>query len=356
MIYLTVNDAPSGVFKSQVVDVVIEMNSFLDEEIKLVVLLSFRNFKENKAKIKAWYPNAVVKKMIPGLANWKKNKLILGLVAGIKKEKIIARGPMAYELAFALNKSVIYDGRGAVKAELEEFPSMIPDKKIVTSIIQAEKNAVETAVYKIAVSSKLVEYWRSTYNYKGDNHIIIPCTLSNSLIYSDDQNRGEKITLVYAGSTAGWQSFEKVSGLIRKFIIEQDIEVLFLSEPSSEIDALIKEYPNAVKMQWVDHKDVYKHLALADYGILIRDENLTNYVASPVKFAEYLVSGLKVLISPNLGDYSELVEKENLGVVLSNDLPQLTKVTLADKKRIREYAIENFSKKAFQSEYKRLLQ
>jgi hypothetical protein len=36
-------------------------------------------------------------------------------------------------------------------------------------------------------------------------------------------------------------------------------------------------------------------------------------VASPVKFAEYLMGGLQILISPRLGDYSDLVDKYNLG-------------------------------------------
>ena len=52
MIYLTYNDAPGGIYNSQVIDVVKYLNSIQSKEkIKLVALISIRGFKENKQKI-----------------------------------------------------------------------------------------------------------------------------------------------------------------------------------------------------------------------------------------------------------------------------------------------------------------
>jgi hypothetical protein len=363
MIYLTVNDAPSGVFKSQVIDVILKMNESLEQDIKLVVLISFRDFKENKRKILEWYPSAIVKKMIPGLANWKKNKIILGLVKGIKKDKIIARGPMAFNLAFRLNENVIYDGRGAVKAELEEFPDMIPDKKIVESIIEAEKNAVLNAKFRIAVSSKLVEYWKRTYSYVGDDHVLIPCTLSNDIIFNPESKdsilegygwKRSDLVLVYSGSLAGWQSFEKVNKLSQKFLKIDTNRVLFLSKECDEITQLSKLFPGQVKREWLSHDKVSQYLSIGDYGILIRDQNITNYVASPVKFAEYLSVGLKVLISPELGDFSELLIANNLGEIITSDLTSLEKVNDNEKNRLIAFAKSNFTKQALSNEFKSL--
>ncbi|MFT4603257.1 MAG: hypothetical protein ACI857_003445 [Arenicella sp.] len=270
---------------------------------------------------------------------------------------------MAYELASSLNENVIYDGRGAVKAELEEFPSMIPDKNIVASIIQAEKNAVETAIFKIAVSEKLVTYWRDTYSYKGDNHIIIPCTLSSDR--SNDSNHGDTILhkygwkssdiiLVYSGSLAGWQSFDKVNGLLGNKLKEENIKVLFLSQECQEINNLQEKFPTQVKREWLDHAQVADYLAIGDYGILIRDENKTNLVASPVKFAEYLSAGLKVLISPNLGDFSQLVVQDELGIVIEHEIPLIQKVEDSERQRIKKYSIDNFSKNALKGKFETL--
>jgi glycosyltransferase involved in cell wall biosynthesis len=61
---------------------------------------------------------------------------------------------------------------------------------------------------------------------------------------------------------------------------------------------------------------VPRYLAAADVGLLPRDENLVNRVASPVKFAEYLASGIPVILSDGIGDYSELVRSGDLGAVL----------------------------------------
>jgi hypothetical protein len=41
-----------------------------------------------------------------------------------------------------------------------------------------------------------------------------------------------------------------------------------------------------------------------------------NEVASPVKFGEYLASGLPVVMSAGIGDYSELVRRKKVGVIL----------------------------------------
>lgn len=356
MIYLTVNDAPSGVYKSQVVDVIKELNKHVDKPIKLVALISFRDFSNNKKKILDWYPNAVVKRMVPRLKNWKKNKSILSLIKGMKKEPILARGAMAFWLAYQINDNVSYDGRGAVKAELLEFPGMIPDKTVVNSIIEAEKEAVLKAYFRVAVSSKLISYWQNEFGYEAKDHIIIPCTLSDSNTEESivQKEVNEVPHLVYAGSTAGWQSFEKIKNYIEFWIEKQSAKILFLSKPSDEIEALLNKYPDHVEQKWVAHEEVFANLAAADYGILIRDENTTNFVASPVKFAEYLKAGLKVLISPNLGDFSDLVVKEKLGIIVKNSQVYLDKITTEEKLRLSKFAKDTFSKSANSRLFKEL--
>lgn len=354
MIYLTVNDGPSGVYKSQVIDVIESLNKNLDESVKLVALISLRSFSSNKKKIKGWYPQAVVIPMLPGLNNWKRNRFLLRLIQGVKSKPVLARGPMAFWLAKKLNENVSYDGRGAVKAELTEFPDMIPDQKIVAGIIEAERRAVLESNFRIAVSNKLVQYWEREFGYKGEHHIVIPCTLSE-LATSSELKKNDRDTiprLIYSGSTAGWQSFGKVRDYLEFWIQYQQAEVLFLSKSSPEIEDLIIKYPRQVRQKWVDHKEVHHELSWADYGILIRDENVTNEVASPVKFAEYLNAGLKVLISPNLGDFSDLVEELDLGYVVDDKEIDLIQVDLEEKNRLQRLARERFSKEAHAENFK----
>ncbi len=79
------------------------------------------------------------------------------------------------------------------------------------------------------------------------------------------------------------------------------------------------QYPSQVKALWVDHKEVIDYLFMSDYGLLIREQSVTNKVASPVKFAEYLSCGLPVLISENLGDYTSFVKANGCGQVIVSD-------------------------------------
>jgi glycosyltransferase involved in cell wall biosynthesis len=70
------------------------------------------------------------------------------------------------------------------------------------------------------------------------------------------------------------------------------------------------------------------YLAASDVGFLLRQDNPVNHVASPVKFGEYLASGLAVVTSPKLGDVSRLVVERNLGLLVSpEDIEESAKLT-----------------------------
>lgn len=67
----------------------------------------------------------------------------------------------------------------------------------------------------------------------------------------------------------------------------------------------------------VPRQKVPDYLCASDVAILLRRRSVVNRVASPTKFAEYLLCGLPVAISDELGDASGLVQSERIGVVLS---------------------------------------
>ena len=75
-----------------------------------------------------------------------------------------------------------------------------------------------------------------------------------------------------------------------------------------------------------------------DYGLIIRDESITNQVSSPVKFAEYLYAGLKIIISSNIGDYSKFVLDNDCGFLDNQCKMNLKKVTNRQKKFNSELA------------------
>jgi hypothetical protein len=366
LLYITFNDYPSGIYTSQVTDVVKMIRNTFKIKIRLVAFISIRGFINNRKKIKQEDPSAIILPMFPKLKNWKLNKWILYAVCILYKPQIIiARGVFSANLAlevrnYKLTRKVCFDGRGAIKAEWEEY-DLVGDESLKHELRFIENRSVNEPDFRIAVSQKLIEYWNLNYNYSSTAHVIIPCTLGSSFEFNELTGvsnadlraelgfNPEDILLVYSGSSAGWQSFELLSVFLSKqFEFDPLVKVLFLTREDKHINDLKNKYPEKVKTKWVSHYEVNKYLSAGDYGLLIREQSVTNRVASPTKFAEYLACGLPVLISENLGDYTALVRDNNCGYVIteSNIILRILKPSQQDRMRMAIFAKQHFYKKA----------
>ena len=74
-------------------------------------------------------------------------------------------------------------------------------------------------------------------------------------------------------------------------------------------------------------------LSAADFGLLLRENNIVNNVASPTKFAEYLMAGLPVIISNGIGDFSYFVRFKNVGICIDSHIDK--GIELLDKKFLK---------------------
>lgn len=364
ILYLTYNDQPSGVYWSQVTDVVEHLNTVGGEGVKLVALVSLRNFRSTRRMIKQHSASALVLPMVPTMRRWRKNATLLASACRrLKPSGIICRGPFATWMALrmrdrGLTKKVCYDGRGAYAAEWEEY-RVINDDALIAQLRPVEQDAVMKSDFRLAVSHALVDHWRERYGYTGNEHVVIPCTLASAFVQPlNARVDHDGMRFIYSGSAAGWQSFEELSVLVDGIMEQPGTSVLFLSPDDPHITALVLTYPQRVKRGWsYAAEGVMEELGRSDMGVLFREETLTNRVASPTKFAEYLACGLPVLISPGLGDFSDLVVKHDLGVLHApgEALPTFMPTTAADRNRYRSFALAHFTKSAYDAEYKVLL-
>ena len=289
-------------------------------------------------------------------------------------KRVIARGIIAANIGLFWRKilpiKVIYDGRGAVDAEWNEYDLGINDS-IKKRSFDWEKEAIIKADFRIAVSNKLVTHWREKYQYKGIQHSVIPCTYNESVIVVDKsfQQKQEKIwglsnkdiVLIYAGGKDPWQSVDLLDSLLFKVLeINEKIKVIFLTKPEIKQLNIFKKFQQRVFQIWVAPEKVYSMLSLADYGLLIRENSETNKVSSPTKFGEYLAAGLKVIISENIGDYSQNVKDNELGFLLSSNSSEevfknLKKTLPEEKNELVKYALENLTKNSKIKSYSRVL-
>ena len=358
MIFFCFNEKYNGIFKSQVIDVLKNYNE-LGFNFKLISIISIRNFFSQRRLIKNYYSHSLVIPMFPFLRFWSLNKFLIRFFI-TKSDIIISRGIFATNLVLLNNLKVIYDGRGAISAEQNEY-GVYNGTGLESIIFKLEKNAVLNSNYRIAVSEKLLEYWKNNYQYIGENHIVIP-SCSNFEFDSSYIDKkyliSEEIIIVFSGASSRWHSFDEMAINFENFLNYSDkIKIIFLSKLNSKMTELIDKFPKRVSQKYVESYQVKNILRKADYGYVYRSKSITNFVASPVKIAEYLSCGLKLLISDNLGDYSSLVKNNKLGFNLDDNTfnySDLKKVSVKEKLRISSFANENLSYKSLKIKNKYL--
>jgi len=229
---------------------------------------------------------------------------------------------------------------------------------------------VKLASFRISVSQALVNYWKELYGYVDNGHVVIPCTLSKkfirpiphkSVLLSMRQKLGfeeDDIIIVFSGSTAGWQSMVESDNLFLEILNKlTKVKLLFLGNHEVEKFSCYKKFPNRVFQKSVSVDEVFEYLVIADYGWMYREQSITNKVASPVKFAEYLVCGLKVIISENLGDYTDFCRKHKCGIIVSDSSfnEELIRIDESEKTRLHQLAIQYFTKEKYENEYRKVL-
>jgi len=342
MLYITLLDQfHPGIYKSQVIDVCEHLNKSLNKKITLVAFLSIREIKTERPKIKAIYSNSIVLPAFPGLKNFEYTAIFLALYCLIKRPRtIICRNAFATTIALKVRKwklidTVIYDARSALHAEIKEY-DVFPNDYLRNNIFDIENNATLFSDYRMAVSQQLVNYWKQHYNYASDKHVVINCTLNSEYTnFKIDENaiqfkraelgfNKDDIILIYSGSTSPWQSFQLMYQSFKPFLLaDKNIKFIFLSKKTNEIDNLINEFPNQISNYYVSESELLNYLQIGDYGVMIRQQSDTNKVAAPVKFPEYLLASLNVIVSENLGDYTEFVKANNCGLIFSESMKLL---------------------------------
>jgi hypothetical protein len=368
IIYLTYNEQPSGIFSSQVVDVVRFVQDELRTSIKLVAFISLRGYFSNRKKIKSEWPKTMVLPMVPGIKRWRMNRSLLQwIIRRNLPSTVICRSVLATNLAMLTNaKKIVYDGRGAIAEEWNEY-NVVNDPNLISQISDLEKNAVLNSHFRIAVSNKLVEHWNEKFGYSKNEHVVIPCTLNKEFeqftIDKDNISRTREslgiesyeTAFVYSGSLAGWQSFELLHDFLKKVLLEKDRKMIFFADADPVIEKLEKEFGTKIIRRKLSPREMPGFLAAADHALLIREKSVTNSVASPVKFAEYLRCGLNIIMSQHIGDYSAMLVHNGWGQLNTDTDLRLKRPSLDEKINVSLKAKELFSKRNYINEYKKAI-
>lgn len=350
--YFFFNEPLNGVIKSQVIDRIKDQKE-KGKPTSILAILHPRYYLNNRKRILLDIPDAIVLPSLGKLKHWKANRLwFLLLKHKLKDKKIICRGPIATNLALTLDKltHITYDGRGAVVAEQAEY-GVYDGSGIENKLFELEKNAVLRSHKQLAVSSKLVEYWRETFNYNQQDYSLTPCVVTPSQKSANEELPSEldaffklnykRVKIVFSGGNGKWQQIEETCDLVQNLIKTNDACGLFLCPPHPSIEALRNAFPALVFQTTLPPSSVHSALLQCDYGVILRANNITNRVASPIKIAEYLHAGLKVILSPNIGDYSDLLIQSGYGIIVKNPYEvQISKISAKERLNVQDFAIK----------------
>lgn len=178
-------------------------------------------------------------------------------------------------------------------------------------------------------------------------HVLVPCGVHpQKFRYSAaDRTRirdalgvADRFVFVYSGGANAWHRRSEMIEVFRQArkSVARPFLLVLSADPAAWQNVLAPLEPGDYTLVSAPHEEVGQYLCAGDVAFLMRTRRLVDAVSCPVKFAEYLACGLPVLISPDIGDYTDLVERRRVGVVVDPDAPTTWDAALARARRLAE--------------------
>ena len=256
------------------------------------------------------------------------------------------------------NVKIITDVRGASYEEILLY-SKIKQPLLQFKLFQLKKNLKslnKNSDYISCVSTKLKDYVIEKSKFDKEkiyiNHCIAGDDFKYSIItrekYRKILNLEEKdvLFLFITSGSGSWQNTEEIINLI----ISKGYKILNLS-------------PNVVKHEnvinlFVPYSEVSNYLNAADIGIVWRNDDVVNNVAAPIKFSEYVCSGLPVIANNGVDLINVYIEETGFGVTTNSinllDINVIDKLLSMDRKEISHYGHQIFSLDVISKQYRSL--
>lgn len=123
---------------------------------------------------------------------------------------------------------------------------------------------------------------------------------------ADSRTKKERPTIVYAGGTQKWQNVALMQQIIRKTEDTCDYR-MFVPDPAAFNAFWNEEMPSNVFVDSCSPEELNEEYRCCDYGFVLRDDSVVNYVACPTKMVEYIQFGIvPIMKSKQIGDFVEL--------------------------------------------------
>ena len=217
--------------------------------------------------------------------------------------------------AFAINllkilkidKPVIADIRGVIGEELLNQNTLL-SKFYYSQAKNIERYVFKYCDYLFFVSHNMQKYYMDKYDFK-QHSAVFSTIVDESLFYASSEKRNitreqlkisDRLSYVYVGGVDYWQNLDKILLKFDKINKENKTKFFFIVLTNNKQWVFDFCHKNNIELDnfYIDslsYDKVPLYLNAADFGVIVRNNDLINFVASPTKINEYLACGLKVI-------------------------------------------------------------
>lgn len=198
---------------------------------------------------------------------------------------------------FIPDRSLLYaNGCFVVTKALEEY---VRNKHIECKDLDFYRIPCATSMNKLSIEE--YEAYRNEYRLKYDI------------------NPSEKV-FIYSGGVSPWQCIDETIDVYRNLSkrIQGKSRLIMLSYNINYIKGKIKEGDNIICDSYRPD-ELTKALCAGDYAFFLRKNCITNNVAFPNKYLEYLLAGMYIISTPYVFESAEQIGKNKLGYLYDFD-------------------------------------
>lgn len=353
-----INSGVGSVFPSQVIDLLNYYQNlhFFD---KITLICGIRNDSERsiaEGLLASFSFNIIYYRTFPNYPFYNQFSIIhlanaIRAAAGDKSTIFHVRGWNSASIVYRSlikagfnNPGTLIDIRGALKEEILDFQKTNWLQKALKVInINKAFSALKNYSFITVVSPALKEYVLSNVNSIKREVLITPCLAGKSFVYSLENrikyrrilgiNEDQKLLVFSSGGESLWQNNQELVNIANK-----GFKILNLSKVNVDHTNVITKY--------VKYEEVACYMSAADLAIIFRENNIVNKVASPVKFSEYIYSGLPVISNKNVEVIKQYIEETGYGLLINSvdDISSeaVDKLSSISRNKISEYGRLHF--------------
>ena len=260
-------------------------------------------------------------------------------------------GAIGYILSKLTRRSLELDSFDPHAEPMVEARQWKPNSLAFKILFNLEKKQAQHASVVIGCVDKMQEYSERKYGVKLKNFYSKPACVNFSLFdvkkakneeLLEELGLKDKTVCVYAGKFGGSYLKQEIFDFFKVCLDqwENNFRVLLLSAHSrDEVEDWAQKArvpTNIVIQRFVPHDEVPEYVGLGDFAIVPFVPVPSKRYGSPIKTGEYMAMGLPLVITKDISDDSDLIERYKVGFVLRE-------LILSDYQRAVNFLSNNLS-------------